>query len=155
VTDPALGRVQTVLRVAAYYPPLLAPLFHSTPTAEMTAEAVTLEEASDGTQTLSVQGLPKRGRWTRTVTYDLGRQYPAELRGVVSTLRQALREHGHGDHPEYLCGSCNTINPPQPGRTIAHPCPRCGAVMEPTSPNLREIARLRAVIAGLQKTGEE
>lgn len=154
MTDPVLGSVQTVLRVTARYPRILAPLFHATPTAEMTAEAVTLEETSAGTATLSVQGLPKRGRWTRTVAYDLAMGYPAELRGVVGTLRRALREHGRGDHPEYLCESCSTVHPPQPGRAIARPCPQCGTVMMPTSPNLREIARLRALVAGLQKTEE-
>lgn len=64
---------------------------------------------------------------------------------VVQYLAQAARLCG--DAREWLCVPCNTIHPPQPGEFLTAPCPVCASPMAPTSPNLREIGRLRGELA--------
>ncbi len=47
---------------------------------------------------------------------------------------------------EMLCESCRTIHPRKPNTSLIQSCPSCGAVMVPTSDNLREIASLRRAL---------
>lgn len=52
---------------------------------------------------------------------------------------------------EWLCTRENTVHPAQPGRTVFQPCPSCGDAMLPTSPERRELARLRADLETAQQ----
>lgn len=52
-----------------------------------------------------------------------------------------------GDHQDWLCCSCQTVTPRHDRDLLARLCPSCGAPLVPSSPNLREIDRLRALLA--------
>src|ERR1700722_15602026 len=56
-----------------------------------------------------------------------------------------------GDISEGLCHRCSTIHPHKTGDFLTAPCPDCGSPMTPTSANVREIERLRARMAGLER----
>lgn len=62
------------------------------------------------------------------------------------------RERGTvaGDVPEWLCERCHTIHPHKAGDRFTAVCPS-GHPVVPTSPNLREIERLRARVVALER----
>ncbi len=63
-----------------------------------------------------------------------------------------------GDTAEWMCEQCRTIHPRRAANGLSRfyePCPDCRAPMMPTSPNTREIARLRALVAEAEATAEQ
>ena len=58
------------------------------------------------------------------------------------------------DRAEWFCERENVVHPTQRQGRLLQPCPDCGDAMVPTSPNLREIQRLRGELAE-ERAGRE
>jgi hypothetical protein len=91
------------------------------------------EEAGD-TKPSHLAGWEDLDAWNREVDMRIG---------------VAVAAYCSGDRSEWLCGRCRVIHPYQPGQRLTAPCPVCGTAMAPTSPNIREIERLRGLLAKL------
>lgn len=79
---------------------------------------------------------------TNLLNADEARQMLEHVLGPATPVQ----EHGiSGDAVEWLCDQCNCIHPRQ-RHGLVQPCPDCKLAMRPTSFNLREIERLRAML---------